>query len=72
MANCYIQIRCGIDQKMMTVGREYNFAIGEVESKMPANYLLDVVEEIVEKGLIEKYGVIYDLERSLSFMKEEK
>jgi hypothetical protein len=71
MANCYIQIRCGRDRKDMIVGREYDFAIGEVESKLSPHDLLDVVEKLMLDGLLDKYKNIYDLDRSLTYVKDE-
>ena len=71
MANCYLQIRCGIGHRKMVVGREYNFAVGEVESKLSPHDLLDVTEKLMLDGLIDKYKNIYDLDRSLTYVKDE-
>lgn len=54
MANCYIQIRCGIGRKEMTVGREYDFSVGDESSKISPKMMLDFLETAFEKAIQEK------------------
>ena len=61
MANCYVQIRCGNDVKNMTVGREYDFSMGEADSKISPTDLLNIIEKIVEEGLEQKFGEIHEI-----------
>ncbi len=61
MANCYFQIRCGVDKKEMTTGREYDFSVGEPESKIPPIDLLDFLETICLKAVEDQYGQLTPL-----------
>lgn len=62
MANCYFQIRCGNETKIMTIGREYDFSVGEKDSKISSIDLLDFLEETCLKAIEQKYGPLYELQ----------
>ena len=62
MANCYIQIRCGMSAKEMVVGREYDFSLGKENDKISPQTMLEFLERAMEKAIVEKDGEMFQLQ----------
>ena len=66
MANCYVQIRCGMGPREMTVGREYDFSVGGWDTKISPNDMLEFLEKACEKAIQERFGGVYALNENFS------